>query len=157
MTTAPHQPMPAESIPHLIEQYKVYLADLGNIGGRQAQTNVWHVTIVSALVVFMGYIAQHTVLKSFDYAAIAAAAFVGIILCVLWLFRAQSYKILYDAKFTVLGEREAAGPLPFNYYSREKEIIGSKRRRFGTLDQSLSAALALPFVAALIFAIVKLL
>jgi hypothetical protein len=150
-------PEPAEEqlpeilLSHLVEQYKAYITDLGNIGSRQSQTNAWHVSILSALAVFISYIAQANVLQSFGYGAILAAAFVGIVLCVVWFFRAQSYQYLYNAKFSVLAEMERKG-LPFHCYAREKELIEPARIRFTNLEKVLSVSLAVPFVILFVFA-----
>ena len=36
-----------------VEQYKAYIADLGNIGTRHSQTNTLYMSIISALLVFL--------------------------------------------------------------------------------------------------------
>lgn len=152
--TEPGPPRPDRSS-QLVTLYSAYLTDLGNIGDRQSQTNAWYVTILSGLVAFMGYIVQDSTLRAFDYGATAGAAFIGMVLCVMWLMRAKSYQYLYDAKLTVLRAMEAEG-LPFDCFTREKAATSLNRRRFTTLEQWLSGLLAIPFVVALVFSIVRL-
>ena len=160
--TPPQPPIPQSSLPHFVEQYKAYLKDLGNIGSRQAQTTTWYVSILSALMVFIAYIAQSERLHLFAYASIAPSAVVGILLCVLWHFHARSYQYLYNAKFAVLREMERVElhehqqtALPFACYTLENELLDPKRIRFTNVERRLSLALMFPFIVIFVLALVK--
>jgi len=176
MILAPPQPaVPESSVTYLVEQYKAYLEDLGNIGSRQAQTTTWYVSILSALMIFISYLAQSQTLHLFAYASIAASAVVAIIICILWNFHALSYQYLYNAKFGVLHEMErtrltdseqtGSSPentttsrtegraLPFACYTLENQLLNPRRIRFTSIERRLSLILIFPFGVILLFAI----
>jgi len=140
----PVRPVSEAAIPHLVEQYKIYTEDLGNIGSRQASTSAWYTSIVSALAAVIAYLAKEQPLQSLTYVGIAPISFVGIMLCVIWQFHARSYQYLYDAKFRVLHELERAG-LPFHCFGRESQLRDPRRVRFTTLESYLSATFVVLF------------
>ena len=175
MALAPHQPsVPASLVPQFIEQYKAYLRDLGNIGSRQAQTTTWYVSILSALMVFISYLAQSSNLHLFASASIAVSALVDISLCVLWHFHVRSYQYLYNAKFGVLREMEQTkiaeteptlegspspdvqrAALPFACYTLENAIMDPKRIRFTDIEKRLSLVLIFPFLVVFVLAVLN--
>lgn len=96
--TAPTDPVPNG----IIEQYKAYVADLGNVGAQLATTQTFFLTIVSALIAVLAF--KETVRPIHDYfAPVSIVVFIFIALvCVTWLFTAQQFDNLIGAKFEVL-------------------------------------------------------
>lgn len=142
----------AKRTAQLLDQYKAYVADLGNIGSRQAQTNTWYVSILSALLVFLGLTSSAGALKDFDMAVRAAIALLAILICGLWKMHAQSFGVLYKAKFDVIREMEKM--LPFACYTREWELLQQTKYSFFTrIEGRIARALMIPFVLLFVMAI----
>lgn len=139
----------------LLDQYKAYVADVGNIGARQAQTNTWYVSILSALLVFLGLTSTAGALKDFDMAVRAAVALLAILICGMWRVHARSFGLLYKAKFDVLREMEAM--LPFACYTREWELLQNSRYSFFTaIEGRITRAIMIPFVLLFALAVARI-
>ena len=124
----------------LIEQYKAYLQDVGNIGARHAQTNTLYVSILSALLVFLSLTAgDKSALGQMNCPAQMAAGLVAIMLCLAWFAHIKSFGYLYKAKFDVLRELEEKG-LPYACYQKEIQFLNPKFFRFTFLEPAFSGS-----------------
>ena len=55
-SNAPSATTPTDPVPtHIIEQYKVYVTDLGNVGAQLATTQTFYLTIISALIAVLTF------------------------------------------------------------------------------------------------------
>lgn len=138
----------------LIEQYKAFIGDLGNIGSRHTQTNTLYVSIISALLVFLSLTESGKALANFDMAGQVAVSLLGIFLCLAWYFHVKSFGYLYKAKFDVLREMEQ--DLPYSCYKRELDFLDPKFFRFTKLEGWLTLLLSLPFIVLLVHSLLKI-
>lgn len=139
----------------LAQQYKTYVADLGRIGDRKAQTCRFYVSILSALLVFLSLTGEDKPLAHIDSLAQAALSLLSIALCVVWYFNIESFRYLFKAKFDVLREMEMS--LSYPCFKREAEILfNSKFKRFTVLQRYIPVLLAIPFLVILLFSIYRL-
>jgi hypothetical protein len=95
--------------PHIVEQYKAYLLDIGNIGTRYATAHGFYVAVVSALIAFLSFKdVNRPVSQFFGVASIAVAFFIAII-CLLWWDTLQYFGGVFEVKFKILREMESLG------------------------------------------------
>jgi hypothetical protein len=142
----------------ILEQYKTYIGDLGNIGSRHTQTNTWYVSILSALLVFATLTTNSVALGSqAGNATRAAVALLGILLSVVWRFHSQSFGHLYKAKFDVLREMEVEAQMFPCYESELQHLSESKYFHLTRIERWLILALAIPFVCLLVFSVAAML
>jgi len=120
-----NEPLPALTTPPYLEQYKAYLADLGNIGTRYATSNGFYLSVVTAL---LGILALTKVGEAFvgsqAYLAVVVPIF-AIMVCWIWLKTIAYYDNLFAAKFTVLRAMETDGQL-FKIYELEKKTLDER-------------------------------
>ena len=97
----------AQNVPtHIVEQYKAYIGDVGNIGSRYATAQTFYLAIISALIAIFSF--KDTKRSLQDYFSpmfIVVYLFIAII-CYLWWETLQYYRALFGAKFAVLKEME---------------------------------------------------
>src|SRR5438445_11314267 len=89
---------------HILEQYKSYVSDLGNIGSRYTTAQTFYFTIVAALVGALAIKDVKTPLS--DYATptfVVLMLFIAAI-CFIWRRTLRHYRNLFGAKFKVLNE-----------------------------------------------------
>ena len=139
----------------LLEQYKAYLQDVGNIGSRHASINTLYVSILSALLVFLSLTGgEHPALATTSRTAQVAVGIVAILLCAAWFAQLKSLGYLYKAKFDVLRKLEEQASL-HNCFQEELEHLDPKFFRFTAVERSVALLLAIPFFIVIINALSK--
>jgi hypothetical protein len=112
----------------LLEQYKAYIADLGNIGTRYTTAQSFYLSVVSALTGVVAFFAKDAgALQKYIWVVALMMIFIALI-CYVWLRTLDFYEKLFQAKFAVLKSMEAAskGDL-FNVYSDESNKLDGAR------------------------------
>lgn len=117
-TDPPSTPPPAPS-PHSLEQYKVKLSDLGNLGSRQTAMTTYYVSIVSALLGVLAF--KEKALAQIDTLVLFMVCGAGIAVCTLWFYSLTFFRALFRAKLRVLEEIEQS--LPHQTFKREFELM----------------------------------
>jgi hypothetical protein len=102
---------------HLLDQYKIYLEMADRISSRRATANSYFLSVNSAILAFVGYLASKETGEFLWLLAIA-----GIALCVLWEALITSYRNLNTAKFLVIHKIEKR--LPISPYDAEWDAMG---------------------------------
>lgn len=139
----------------LIEQYKAYLQDVGNIGARHASTNALYVSILSALLVFLSLTGgERPALGAIGQTAQATVGIVAILLCAAWFAQLKSFGYLYKAKFDVLRALEKDGSL-YECFQKELDLLDPKFFRFTALERGITLFLCIPFLVIVINALFR--
>lgn len=121
MASSPAGPDPREpSQEALIEQYKAYMADLGNLGARYSTAQSFYFTMVSALLGVVAIKADAGLGKSLTPVFAVVMLFVAGI-CYVWRSTVLFYNGLFYRKFTVLKELEVKAHL-YPAFAREDDI-----------------------------------
>jgi hypothetical protein len=94
---------------HIIEQYKAFLTDLGNIGSRFGTVQVFYLTIVAALIGVLS-LKDRSVLNFLSPISVVVFLFIAVI-CWLWWGTLDFYGKLFAQKFDVLRAIEKQGGL----------------------------------------------
>lgn len=94
----------------IMEQYKAYLQDIGNIGVRHENSRRFYLAAPSALFAFLALAGKDGPLKIAG-PALVLVGIVGIVLCIVWLMHMQAFRAIYLAKFNVLRKMEEKGCL----------------------------------------------
>jgi|tagenome__1003787_1003787.scaffolds.fasta_scaffold18799577_1 hypothetical protein len=104
----------------LLDQYKAYLSDLGNIGTRYTTAQTFYWTIVSALI---GLVALKDIKTNAEYFKPAIVVVVGLIaiICCVWQFTSGHYRKLFGAKIAILKQLEEKGL--YTLYKTEGDIL----------------------------------
>ena len=111
----------------LIEQYKAYLEDLGNIGVRHENTRRFYLSVISALFVFLSLAGDKGLFRMVQGELLMLVAFFAITLCVVWVAHMQVFGALYSAKFSVLKAIENT-PGFFPIFKEEYKHLRADRR-----------------------------
>ncbi len=110
----------------MIEQYKAYLQDLGNIGSRHETARGFYITVLSALLTFLALAAKDGPLKDIGHSLVVVVGIGGIAICALWLFHTLAFTALYSAKLGRVSEMETK--LPFQNFAAEYAALKADRR-----------------------------
>src|SRR3954471_15696453 len=104
----------------LLDQYKAYLSDLGNIGTRYTTAQTFYWTIISALI---GLVALKDIKTNAEYFKPAIVVVVGLIaiICCVWQFTSGHYRKLFGAKIAILKQLEEKGL--YTLYKTEGDIL----------------------------------
>jgi hypothetical protein len=135
------------SPPPFLDQYKAYLADLGNVGTRYATSNGFYLSVITAL---LGILALTRAGDAFagpaTYLGLAVSGF-AVLVCMVWSHSVASYRKLFAIKFAILRELEQKGDL-FPIYQREED----RRGKLSLLENErlIPIILSLPFLVTLI-------
>jgi hypothetical protein len=103
----------------LLEQYKAYLSDLGNMGTRFNSMTTYYVSIISALLALLAL--KEKVLADIDSAVLYLVCAAGLTVCLLWGVTIAYFRNIFRAKFAVLAQMEAG--LPFQPFCTEYETL----------------------------------
>jgi hypothetical protein len=98
---------PAERYKAVVEQYKAYVVDLGNIGSRYATTQTFYLSVVSGLIAVVAFAGKDA--GAFQKYAGIIAFFVTAsiaVICYVWWRALDFYYRLFGAKFAVLKQIE---------------------------------------------------
>lgn len=101
---------------HLIDQYRLYIEMMDRISQRRMSANTFFITTNSLIITI------YSILKSIKQDYSLLVSFVGIIICISWLFIIISYKQLNTGKFKVIHEIEKC--LPLNLFAYEWDLLG---------------------------------
>jgi hypothetical protein len=82
--------------------YTAYLSDLGRIGERHQSLRQFYVSVVTALLAFVGLSKANDALFDVRREVLVAAGIVGIAMCVLWALQMMSFASIFSAKVAVL-------------------------------------------------------
>src|SRR5258706_12632240 len=86
----------------IIEQYKAFIGDVGNIGQRYATSNGFYATLVAGLVALLGLTEPGKALGKFAWVVQLSICFFALVLCWIWWETVHYFRQLFRAKFTVL-------------------------------------------------------
>jgi hypothetical protein len=86
--------------------YTAYLSDLGRIGERHQTLRQFYVSVITALLTFVGLSKANDALFNAAREVRIAAGIVGIAMCALWAFQMVSFRSIYSAKVAVLKKME---------------------------------------------------
>ena len=106
----------------IVEQYKLYVADLGNIGTRYTTSNGFYVSIISAFLVLLALTDSGKNLEQLGVFGRALILIFASILCFLWRNSINFYHDLFRIKFDVLREMEERH-FPYSCYKREEYLF----------------------------------
>jgi hypothetical protein len=123
----------------LLDQYKAYVADIGNIGVRYTAAQTFYFALVSALIGVLAFkdagqpIAQYVNLKFTVVMCFIAAV------CYVWRRTLLFYHSLFRAKFATLRDLEKLGL--YNVYAAEGDYMmeppgGTRLTKFPSLIDS---------------------
>lgn len=125
----PIVPKPGATMENCMDQYKAYLADLGNIGTRYATVQGFYVSVISALLGILALTessnASSKLLSKLPIPTLLVVCLFSIVLCCLWRATVRFYQKLFGAKIAVL--REMENFLPFKCFTRERQELMSRR------------------------------
>jgi hypothetical protein len=137
----------------VLDQYKAYLADLGNFGTRYTTSNGFYLSVITALLGILALAKPSDVLAgSRTYLGFAVSAF-AVLVCMVWSRSVASYRKLFAIKFDILREMEKKGNL-FPIYKLENEMRG----KVALLENErlIPILLSLPFLTILVWSGFKL-
>lgn len=137
-------------IEHLLEQYKIYVNSSEKISDRRQKSNEFFLTLNSALVALLGFIATKTNGSEIKYILILASV-AGITMCYLWYRIIFSYKCLNSGKFKVIHAIERR--LPLALYDTEWEALdrGKNKKTYWPFSH---IELFVPWIFILIYLII---
>lgn len=144
--------MEVKDKPLLLEQYKLYVEMADRVSDRRLKTNQFYVTLISGLLVVLGFLFykdKSSVFIELQVITALSVVLLGLVLNTLWTLNIRSYRQLNSGKFKVIHEME--GMLPFKTYAREWEIIreGQKKDKYFQLtrvEKYLPLVLSLPYL-----------
>ncbi len=140
------QPTQPPGSPALLEQYKAYLQDLGNIGTRYTTSNSFYLSIISAFLGILALTKPSDSLTDLQTILRFAVPFFACLLCLTWAKTLVFYNELFRVKFDVLGELEQRGGL-VPVYTREEDLLHSRRvGRILKNEHLIPLVLAVPFL-----------
>lgn len=113
---------------HLLEQYKLYVQMADKISERRQSANRFFLTVNTALIAFLGLVANPAAGGNAGIATspplpwVLAVSAAGVVLCFTWYRLVRSYKDLNSGKFKVIHAIESK--LPSSPYDAEWEAVG---------------------------------
>ena len=105
----------------LIEIYKIYIADLGNIGSRYVTANGFYLSIVSAMLGIMAFAKGDELFGKANFVVTIAIPLFGCVICWIWLKTLDFFNTLFAAKFSMLRSIEAH--LDIKCFTTEDEFL----------------------------------
>ncbi len=149
--TEERPPSPELSEIRIVEQYKSYVADLGNIGSRYATSNGFYLSVVSALLALFT-LKNLANLNKEEIVVRGIALLFACVLCFVWSKTIRFYRAIFRAKFEVI--RELEKNLPYPCYSKEYELLSQADAGWLTRNEvRVPLVLALFFIANFLYMI----
>jgi uncharacterized membrane protein YhaH (DUF805 family) len=133
----------------IVEQYKAYLSDFGNIGARYAAANTFYITIISGLIAVFSFKEMNRPLRDYVNAASIIMFFFIAVICWLWLDTLQFYHDVFDEKFAVLQQMEMSDSRLFRAFVYERQNYPTR----GLTQRDSDVALFVGSCAALAFVV----
>jgi hypothetical protein len=135
----------------LLEQYKAYLQDLGNIGTRYTTANGFYLSVITALLGILALTKAGEVFAASQRLLELAIPTFAILVCWAWWRSVRFYGNLFRCKFSVLRELEKQGGF-FPVFQREKELLDQCRPGKALMnDRMIPIFLAVPFLVVLLY------
>ena len=131
----------------LLEQYKSYVADLGNIGSRYATANGFYLSIISALIAFIALTKKGESFETLRTAIQILVPLFAVLLCGVWFLTMRVYSSVFRAKFSVLRAMEVR--LAFPTYESEDKKLREYGPRLISIERWVPLILSLPFLVVL--------
>ena len=119
---------------HLLEQYKLYVEVADKNSDRRSTSNVFYLTLISALITIIGVLSQvDKPVGNIYFWWVAVASFSGIVFCLLWNTSIKCYRQLSEAKFKVINEIEKR--LPVAVFAKEWDYLnqGTQKTKYPQL------------------------
>lgn len=105
----------------LIEIYKIYITDLGNIGSRYVTSNGFYLSIVSAMLGILAFAKGDELFGKANFVVTVAIPLFGCVICWIWLKTLDFFNALFAAKFSML--RSIEERLDIKCYTTEDEFL----------------------------------
>ena len=115
------QPAPGMKTEYYLEQYKAYLADLGNIGTRYATVQGFYVSVIAGLLGILALTESQKLLNKLPVPTLLVVCVFSMVMCFVWYLTIRFYKKLFLAKFTVL--RKIESYLPLDCFKEEYALL----------------------------------
>lgn len=134
-----------------MEQYKAYLTDLGAIGARHESSRGFYITVLAAMLTFLGLAGPTGVMRKVADPFVIVICTAGIAICVLWFFHTRTLAAIYAAKFRRLEEMEEK--LPFKLFGSQYNQLKTNGRSYipiTTIECLVSVVFALLFVTSMV-------
>jgi hypothetical protein len=145
----PQAPIPST----ILDQYKSYVGDVGNIGTRYTTSNGFYLSVITAL---LGILALTKTGEIFEgsriYLGLAVSAF-AVLVCVGWWRTIGFYSNLFRIKFDILRQLEKDGNL-FPIFQKEDEM--RKGDSLLKKDRLIPILLSVPFLLTLVLLLFRL-
>lgn len=94
--------IPGKALDVCLEQYKAYLADLGNVGTRYATLQGFYVSVIAALLTLLALADTNKLFFKIETNELIVVCVFSIVLCIIWSLTIHFYGRLFRAKFTIL-------------------------------------------------------
>jgi len=149
MSALPESPDPGPA--SILDQYKAYLQDLGNIGTRNTTSNGFYLSVLTALLGLLALVKPSEGLSDMRGALRVVVPFFALLLCWAWHQTMRFYAALFKVKFEVLRELEVQGGL-YPIFERERQLWRSGTWLY-RYEHWIPVLLGLPFLAILLCAL----
>ncbi len=107
-----------------LDQYKAYLADLGNVGSRYATANGFYLSVISALLGILALTESSKLLGAVPRSTLWVVCLFACVICIVWTRTLGFYGRLFRAKFKVINELERN--LPHPCFANEYKFLTQK-------------------------------
>lgn len=107
-----------------LEQYKAYLADLGNIGTRYATLQGFYVSVIAALLTLLALADTNKLFFKIETSELIVVCLFSIALCFVWSLTIHFYGRLFRAKFAILKALECS--LAYHCFEEEYKQLEPK-------------------------------
>ena len=129
-----------------LEQYKAYLADLGNVGSRYTTANGFYLSVITALMGVLALTETGKLLNAVPRPVLWAVCLLGSVICWAWYRALSFYRRLFAAKFQVVNELEEN--LPLQCFAEEYEHMkGKGATSVLAIDKLVPIVVAVLFIA----------
>jgi hypothetical protein len=116
--------VPVYTIDQWLDQYKAYLADLGNVGSRYATANAFYLSVISALLGILALTESTKLLGMVPRSTLWVVCLFASVICIVWTRTLGFYRRLFAAKFQVIDQLEAH--LPHACFANEYRFLQAK-------------------------------
>ena len=146
----PAKPAPpiADNPERILEQYKAYLSDLGNIGTRSATANGFYLSVITALLGVLALTKKDESYVALQNVLGIAIPISALLICWVWRDTMHFYKQLFLIKFKILRQLERLGGLHTVF---EEERKFKPKQWLYRSENRIPFVLALPFILILIW------
>jgi len=111
-----------------VNQYRLCVETVDKIYDRRIETNKFYISLLTALFALLSLVTGGGfVFGNVKNFVIPAVAFVGILLCIIWVLMIRSYKLMNVAKYEVIHQMENDMGL-FHCYEEEWANIQRRKR-----------------------------